>query len=241
MTEPRLHYAIGDVHGEAAKLHDLHAAIFENWTLAHGGRPMTLVHVGDYVDRGPDSRGVIDQIRALEADAAARDDYAVVNLKGNHEQMMLDAVMNFLSSRWNMWLANGGDATLASYGADISSPPDDAVDADHLAWLRSLPTRHISEDGRLVFVHAGIAPERFPDCPVDVRLWTRSSRFFEDAAWPDRPELDDILVVHGHTPTSGEPELCPRRVNVDTGACYGGPLTAAVIAPGEQVRFLRAD
>ena len=70
---------------------------------------------------------------------------------------------------------------------------------------------------------------------------TRSRAFFNTDAWPDRDELYDILVVHGHTPTDDfEPDQQDQRINVDTGACFGGPLTAAVLAPGEHPRFLRA-
>ena len=240
MTDERVYYAIGDVHGERGKLHDLHAAIFEDWAVLHGGRQMTLVHLGDYVDRGPDSRGVIERIRALEADAAARDDFDVVNLKGNHEQMLLDAVANFPSSKWTNWLFNGGDATLTSYEGDATKPPNELIDPAHIDWMRGLPSRSVSPDGRLVFVHAGISPQSYPECPEAVRLWTRSWEFFEVEAWPEREELADILVVHGHTPTDGDPDVKPRRINVDTGACFGGPLTAVVLAPEERPRFLRA-
>ena len=72
-------------------------------------------------------------------------------------------------------------------------------------------------------------------------MWTRSEKFFKSERWPDRAELKDIIVVHGHTPTRDfEPDQQRRRINVDTGACYGGPLTSVVLAPDQTPRFLRA-
>jgi serine/threonine protein phosphatase 1 len=97
------------------------------------------------------------------------------------------------------------------------------------------------EQRKLVFVHGGIDPKMFPNCSDEIRMWTRSEKFFRSARWPDRHELKNILVVHGHTPTDDfEPDLQPRRINIDTGACFGGPLTSVVLAPGEPPRFLRA-
>jgi serine/threonine protein phosphatase 1 len=93
----------------------------------------------------------------------------------------------------------------------------------------------------LVFVHGGIDPNTFPECSDEVRMWTRSTKFFRSEHWPEREELHDLLVIHGHTPTDDfEPDVQRRRINVDTGACFGGALTAAVLAPGEAPRFLRA-
>ncbi len=72
-------------------------------------------------------------------------------------------------------------------------------------------------------------------------MWTRSRKFFKSERWPERDKLKDLLVVHGHTPTDDfEPYVERRRINVDTGACFGGPLTCAVLAPNAAVRFLRA-
>jgi serine/threonine protein phosphatase 1 len=94
---------------------------------------------------------------------------------------------------------------------------------------------------KLVFVHAGIEPAEFPDCLDEIRLWTRSDRFFVDANWPDREVLQGLTVVHGHTPTDdSKPEITFRRINVDTGACFGGPLTAVMLKDGDAPTFLRA-
>ncbi|MEZ5938799.1 MAG: hypothetical protein R3C52_11350, partial [Hyphomonadaceae bacterium] len=78
-----------------------------------------------------------------------------------------------------------------------------------------------------------------PGCSEQVRLWTRSRKFFDSAAWPERPELDGLLVVHGHTPTSDfAPDIQARRINIDTGACFGGPLSAVMLKPGEDPSFI---
>lgn len=224
--------AVGDVHGEAARLASLHDAIFAYRQAFHAEARLTLVHLGDYVDRGADSYGVIDGLMALEQ----REDLTSICLKGNHEQMMLDALG---PGDGGMWMRNGGSDTMASYHRRGL----DAVPKPHLRWLKSLPIHHIVEDRRLVFVHAGIAPDRWPDLDDQVGLWTRSARFRDTAGW-DNPALDGWTVIYGHTPTSdfceemdGDP---PRRINIDTGAVFGGKLTAVVLAPGQAPVFLHA-
>ena len=233
MQADGLIYAIGDVHGEAERLLALHRLIRVRIAKAGlAGRP-TIVHLGDYVDRGPDSFGVIEAIRSLQADA----DLDVVALMGNHEQMLLDAKRSDRARR--SWLNQGGEATLASYRAQ----GEDDITEDHLAWLSALPTLHRIEAGKLIFVHAGVDPETFPDCPDAIRLWTRDRAFFDADGW-SRETLGGWTVVHGHTPTtSGYPDVAGargQRVNIDTGAVFGGRLTAAEFAPGEPVRFLYA-
>src|SRR5262249_45371448 len=137
---------------------------------------------------------------------------------------------------------NGGVQTIVSYQAangDSGAWRDD-IDGAHLAWVRALPIQHFDASRKLLFVHAGIDPRRYPECPNEVKLWTRSPLFFDPDRWPDRPELEGLTVIHGHTPTDDlEPEFTRNRINVDTGACYGGWLTAVVLAPGEAPRFLK--
>jgi serine/threonine protein phosphatase 1 len=229
------YYAIGDVHGEAQKLDQLLRSIRADAIarkVAH-----RIVFLGDLVDRGPDSRRVVDRAMHL-----ARTEDAIV-IKGNHEELMLHAYDNRESVGIYWWAENGGDQTITSYmGANgVCDDWRDAIDKAHVAWLRTLPVMIRDEPRGLVFVHGGIDPKTFPDCTDEVRMWTRSHKFFDPGRWPDRPELDGILVVHGHTPTADfEPHANPRRINVDTGACFGGPLTCAVLAPGEPPRFLCA-
>lgn len=226
-----IYYAIGDVHGEDEKLARLHDFIRED---AHRrGGAYRIVHLGDLVDRGPDSRGVIARVMALGDEG--------LSIKGNHEELMLHAFDNRESVGIYWWAENGGDETILSYMLANGEKDDwrDAVDESHLTWLRTLPVMWRDDARRIIFVHGGIDPKRFPECSDELRMWTRAREFFNSERWPEREELRDILVVHGHTPTADfEPDVQRRRINVDTGACFGGPLTCAVLAPDEPPRFL---
>ncbi|MBC7768156.1 MAG: serine/threonine protein phosphatase [Phycisphaerales bacterium] len=229
------YYAIGDVHGELAKLDELLRLIREDAMRRNVER--RIVFLGDLVDRGPDSRGVIERAMHL-----AQSENAIV-LKGNHEQLMLHAYANRESVGIYWWAENGGDETITSYMMANGVKDDfrDAIDVAHIEWLRQLPAMVRDEERGLVFVHGGIDPAVFPACSDELRMWTRSGKFFKSERWPERAETKNIIVIHGHTPTADfKPEAQRRRINVDTGACFGGPLTAAVLAPGEGPRFLRA-
>jgi len=229
------YYAIGDVHGEIEKLDLLLQFIRED--AARRGAPHKVVFLGDLVDRGPDSRGVILRVMAMCESGKA------LAIKGNHEELMLHACGNHESIGVYWWAENGGDETILSYARANGFKDDfrDAIDKDHVAWLGKLPVMLRDEERGLVFVHGGIDPATFPLCSDELRMWTRSHKFFNSERWPERDELRDLLVIHGHTPTHDfEPELERRRINVDTGACFGGRLTAVVLAPDESPRFLRA-
>lgn len=236
------YYAIGDVHGESERLVVLHDAILRD--IAARGWDAEIIHLGDYVDRGPDSRGAIEAITALQARAAV----PVRALKGNHEQMMLDAYDRTDGDADMQWMMNGGVLALMSYGWDEQERDWRAlVDKRHIAWLRALPTLHCDEARKIAFVHAGIDPKTFPACDEQIRIWTRSHKFFDPGRWPERPELDGWMIVHGHTPTNDfEPQVVGwsqnqiRRINIDTGAVFGGPLTCVVLAPNAPPRFLQA-
>jgi len=229
------YYAIGDVHGELEKLDGLLRAIRADAVqrkVAH-----KIIFLGDLIDRGPDSRTCVDRaMRLAETEGA-------IAIKGNHEELMLHAYDRDETIGLYHWATNGGDETIESYEAANGRKDHwrEAVDRAHILWLRGLPSIWRDEERRIAFVHGGIDPKTFPDCKDEVRLWTRSQNFFKTRRWPQRPELEGILVVHGHTPTHDfEPEIVPQRINVDTGACFGGWLTCAVLAPGEAPRFLRA-
>jgi serine/threonine protein phosphatase 1 len=230
-----VYYAIGDVHGEVEKLDRLVETIRED--AQRRAADYQIVFLGDLIDRGDDSRGVVARAMTLteEGEAAA--------IKGNHEELMLHAYDKSESIGVYFWAENGGDETITSYMLANGACDDwrDAVDKAHITWLRALPAMIRDEARNLVFVHGGIDPRTFPHCSDEVHMWTRSNNFFDPGRWPNRSELEGLVVVHGHTPTADfKPHANPRRINVDTGACFGGPLTAAVLAPGEGPRFLHA-
>jgi serine/threonine protein phosphatase 1 len=212
-------YAVGDIHGEREMLEELLARL----PLAQGDQ---VVFVGDYVDRGPDSYGVVD----LLIDFAKRHD--CVFLCGNHESMFLD----FLGWRrpeffaGDAFLANGGDRTLASYGYFESPDPDPVrfeLPEPHRAFYRNLRLYHLAGD--YLFVHAGIG--RRLAYETDVHYALRKARS-EDLLWDrstvDMPHNLGLTVVYGHTP-SLDFEVrwnLPFSIGIDTGAVYGGRLTA---------------
>jgi serine/threonine protein phosphatase 1 len=205
-------FAIGDIHGSLHKLDDLLARCAQ---LA-GERPATFVFLGDYIDRGPDSAGVICRVMDLQSRLPDH----VIALKGNHEALLLDVMDD--EARLNLWLSQGGVETLRSYGGDI---PD-----DHIDWLRSLAASY--DDGLRFFVHAGVDPQTpLPEQSERELLWIREP-FLSDTRDYGR------LIVHGHTPQpSGRPDLRENRLNIDTGAVYGGPLTAAVFSASARAPF----
>lgn len=218
-------YAIGDVHGCDDRLAALHALIAEDARVRPASR-ITLVHLGDYVDRGPDSAAVLRRLLA----PSPLPDVETVTLLGNHEVMMLDACdPRAHPGAMPFWLENGGAATLASYGANPEDP--DAwtiVPPDHLDLLQQCPLSF--EAGDYLFVHAGVRPGVPPDRqdPFDL-VWIREPFLSFDGDLPQ-------VVVHGHSPTE-LPAIRPHRIGIDTGACYGGPLTCVVLE-GQRLRFL---
>jgi serine/threonine protein phosphatase 1 len=220
-------YAVGDVHGCAERLANMHAAIAADLQARPVERPL-LIHLGDYVDRGPDSAGVVQRL----LDGPAIEGLPVINLVGNHEAMMLEALEGEPAAI-RVWLANGGDRSLESWGIAPDSPPSEwagRVPAEHLRQLRSLNLLHAAGD--YLFVHAGIRPGiKLEEQEVEDLLWIREPFL----SWDER--LGPV-VVHGHTPRPA-PEVWPHRIGVDTGAVMGGALTCAVLE-GNTVGFLSA-
>lgn len=216
-----LTFAIGDVHGCLDLLVDILGQIART----HPGRPRRIVVLGDLIDRGPDSAGVVRLLRT----AQARDPARLICLRGNHEDLLLRAVDQ--ASALATWLANGGHQTLASFRTDrLAGVPPDVID-----WIAACPTFH--DDGRRYFVHAGLNPELPLAKQRDAdRLWIRDAFLRSDHEF-------GRYVVHGHTPQrGGRPDMRDTRVNIDTAACFGGRLTAAVFEDTEDrpVGFLQA-
>lgn len=226
-------YAIGDIHGRLDLLIRLEAMIADDLARSRPARTVA-VYLGDYVDRGPDSRRVLDHLmdRPLPADE-------IVHLFGNHE----DAMVRFLDDRWvgGSWMGFGGRETLRSYGVvpDPSLPPDEWFAAAQEAFVRALPERHLAfleglplrhTEGGYLFVHAGIRPglalgrQRREDL-----LWIRHEFLDSDAD-------HGCVVVHGHSIQS-EPEIRANRIGIDTGAYCSDRLTALALE-GTERRFL---
>jgi serine/threonine protein phosphatase 1 len=218
-------FAIGDIHGCFDKLKSLLAAC----ELVGAGRDARFVCIGDYVDRGPDARRVMDFL--VQKHVHDRDRF--IFLRGNHDEMLGRAANKDRSDDDLMnWWANGGEQTLDSYGVnDPSALPD-----DHLALIQALPMT-FSDDKRL-YVHAGIRPgvPLAAQSEIDL-LWIREPFLSSDVS-------HGAFVVHGHTPTKSRlPDLRANRLNIDTGACFGGPLTAALFSNDEVLPtlFLNSD
>jgi serine/threonine protein phosphatase 1 len=222
-------YAVGDVHGCADRLRTLHQAIAADLA-ARPAAETLLLHIGDYIDRGPDTAGVIEMLRHGPPLPGA----GMVNLMGNHEDMLLTTLAHPRQpDRAAHWLDNGGGASLASWGLEATDGPaawQRQIPAAHLEFLRSLALRHTA--GGYLFVHAGVRP----GVPLD-----RQST--EDLLWIREPFLSyggdfGAVVVHGHTPIR-QPAVRPNRVGIDTGAVMGGRLTCGVFE-ADRVGFIDA-
>jgi serine/threonine protein phosphatase 1 len=236
-TKPRIPprtriYAVGDVHGRDDALIALFTRIDEDLKVQPSTEPIE-VFLGDYIDRGPHSRQVLDLL------ISRRRHRNIVFLKGNHEECASYALND--PSMLSEWKHIGGISTLLSYGVeharweqgseaqrDIASAFRQALPDNHYDFLQALALSFSCGD--FFFVHAGVRP--------GIPLWRQSQR---DLLWI----RDDFLlheedfgkvIVHGHTPTQ-KPDVRPNRINIDTGAYATGRLTCIVLE-GDQIRFL---
>ena len=218
-------YAVGDIHGRADLLKRLHDMIRTDTRAQNTGRGV-LVYVGDYIDRGDSSREVLD---ILLNDPVQN--VETIHLLGNHEAFML----TFLDDPGvgEMWLKNGGDATVYSYGVGAPAISDreerhrimrddlrEKLPESHLDFLRSLRRYHV--EGEYAFVHAGIKPGVPLEDQVD-----------EDVLWIRGEFLDNRAdhgkcIVHGHT-IADEIEVRSNRIGIDTGAYFSGTLSCLVL------------
>ncbi|MBO9601869.1 MAG: serine/threonine protein phosphatase [Novosphingobium sp.] len=201
-----LTFAIGDVHGELQLL----ANAFARIEARAGAVPFRIVMLGDYVDRGPDSAGVVRLLREREQV------YDLVCLKGNHEDIMVTACDTMDTG---LWFKNGGEETVRSYREKVWK-------AD-IEWLRALPIRFA--DQNRIYVHGGLRPEvALEEQDDNACMWIRTP-FLEAPA-----DAFPAHVVHGHTPywegkpEPDEPELLPHRTNLDTYAYETGRLAIGV-------------
>jgi serine/threonine protein phosphatase 1 len=231
-------YAVGDVHGRLDLLDPLLEQIGEEALTAGDHRPKpVLVFVGDYIDRGAASKGVIDRVIAVQRERA----FEVRALKGNHEEALLAFLED--ANFGPTWCENGGTQTLASYGV---TPPilrkdsdgwvkardafEQALPAEHVGFLAGLELSVVYGD--YVFVHAGLRP----GVPLGAQqerdlLWIR-----QEFLTAQRPF--EKIVVHGHTPAD-EPFMGAHRIGIDTGAYATGLLTA-VRLEGDDRRLIQS-
>jgi serine/threonine protein phosphatase 1 len=214
-------YAVGDIHGCLAELRAMHRLIAADLAARPVAAPL-LVHLGDYVDRGPDSAGVVD---LLASGGGFSTRLPIVNLRGNHERTMLDALAGQRAAITD-WRIFGGDESLRSWGIDPASPPAGwrrAIPPAHLAFLESLGLMH--REGGYLFVHAGIRPGVPLEGQTEQDLISIRQPFLYSEA-----DLG-VVVVHGHTPKPS-PQVRHNRIGIDTGAVYGGSLTCLVLEGG---------
>lgn len=189
--------AVGDIHGCLDLLRQLLAKVAP-------GTEDQVVFLGDYIDRGPDSRGVIDYLLEFRACWPQ-----TVFLKGNHEAMLLD----YLAGRERLrYLLNGGETTLYNYRGEEGLQ----IPAEHLQFLHGL--RLYFETEHFIFAHAGLRPEvSLKNQQEEDLLWIREDFLNSNYCWGK-------TVVFGHTPLR-KPQLSDDRIGLDTGAVYGRTLT----------------
>lgn len=214
--------AVGDIHGCLKTLE----LLLDRLELTEDSH---LVFVGDYVDRGPDSKGVIDFLLDV------KEDYKCTFLRGNHESMFLDYVDAGLDEIWSM---NGGRETLSSY---VGGTAGEGFPEDHVSFVRA--TEFYYDTDEFFFVHAGLKPfmtiqENIENVEPEVFLWERGHLNVDEYAW-EKP------IVCGHTPVP-KPIDRPQLINIDTGCVYRynpllGKLTAVRLPEREFVTVRNVD
>lgn len=196
-------FAFGDIHGCSLEL----SLILERLPLTPES---LLIFLGDYVDRGEDSKGVIEEILNLKKK------YKVVALKGNHEKMFLDFLHNHQTQEAQSFIFNGGGATLASYS---NGKGEYSIPASHIEFMENLSPFYETND--YFFVHAGVPDQPLKDLYVGNHeadlLWIRKSFMESQYDWGK-------MIIHGHTCVE-KCEVTRRRINIDTGCAYGGKLS----------------
>lgn len=198
-------FAIGDIHGCAVEL----KILLNKLPLT---KESTVVFLGDYIDRGPESKEVINTILDLKKKMK------VICLMGNHERMFLDFLAQQDSPEAHSFIFNGGGATLASYS---SGPEEFHIDEEHMNFFSELLPFY--EWGDYFFVHAGVPAIRLNKIhPLEHEhclLWSRDEFLsLKDYQW-------EKIIVHGHTPVE-DVQILKNRINLDTGCVYDGMLSA---------------
>jgi serine/threonine protein phosphatase 1 len=221
-------YAVGDIHGRLDLLQAIDGLIAEDIAARPSRRP-TVCHLGDYIDRGPQSAQVIEYLSTTVNASLSR-----VFLKGNHEDRMLEFLAK-PAAHGASWLHFGGREALASYGVSIGDEVlagdwdrvrdqlQARLPATHLAFLRTLRLAFVWRG--YVFVHAGLSPDRPMSAqdPHDL-MWIKEPFQSSTRQWPRR-------IVHGHV-VGPQPVFRANRIGIDTGASRSGRLTCLVLSDG---------
>ena len=244
MTRPVTLYAIGDVHGMLA-----HLLALLDWIEADArdnARDAHVVLLGDLIDRGPHSRGVVDAVRRLMPERFSN----VTAIMGNHDWALEWALSQATTPHGFRWLKGQVTECLESYGLDLdvitgrATPTAKQAQSrvaleDDAAWLAQLPRAVTTVDR--IFCHAGMDPTLAPeDQAPEFLLWGQEQ--FPAAVDRDASVMNPCFagrtLVHGHYPIHRGPEVRPLRINLDTGCCFGGKLTCAAFdGPGAKPRF----
>lgn len=217
MPRGRRAYVIGDVHGCLDKLRALHALVAADYAIRPGKVPV-VVYLGDYIDQGPNSAGVVELLAATPSATGL----PTIVLLGDHERMLLDALDGDRAAATD-WLWAGGKAALESWGLDPESPREAwaaGLPPAHLAWLRGLRLSH--REGDYLFVHAGVRPG------VPVGAQSRDDLVTMRQPFLSTEQDLGAIVVHGHS-SSPAVHIGANRIGLDTGAGIGGKLTCAVL------------
>ena len=222
-------FAIGDIHGCLKQLTSLLDKIFNHFNF--NKKNDLLVYLGDYIDRGSNSKDVINHILKLQKEKVNS-----IFLMGNHEQIMIDFVFNKINNL-RYWLNLGTDQTFKSYKIEIAEFIKDGFEDDKMDKLRNVLLNKLSNDhihflknlslshsmGKYLFVHAGINPKKvLKDQDKMDFLWSRSDQFF------DKNFKFEQIIIHGHTPEKEVINL-PYRINIDTGCFFSGKLSSVCL------------
>ena len=212
-----LTYVIPDIHGR----YDLLSEALADITAHSGGEAGAIITLGDYVDRGPQSKEVVDRLLSGVAGG-----FRFVALKGNHDALMVQALRD--PAMMAAWIEKGGDAALRSYGGDPAAVPQ-----SHIAWLDQLRLMHL--DAHRLYVHAGVDPELPLDRQSEATLLCKRYPKGFSAGY------GELHVVHGHDNFPDGPLLYEGRTNLDTLAWRTGRLTVGVFdddRPGGPIDFI---
>ena len=222
-------FAIGDIHGCLKQLVTLQDKIF-NYPQYNKEEDL-LLYLGDYIDRGPSSKDVINHILQLQTEGIKS-----IFLMGNHEQFMIDFLFNKINNLSN-WIMNGADQTFKSYNIEIAEFIKDGFEDDNIDKVRDVFLSKLTKEhvyffknleitytmGDYLFVHAGINPEKSLSEQSDIDfIWSRSDKFF------DKNFKFEKIIVHGHSPEK-EVVNFPYRINIDTGCFFSGKLSCVCV------------